>query len=226
MAENAEELAVLLADRAAGPATVVGHSYGAGIAILLAARHPSLVGGLVLVGPVGHSDGVTRLDHVLGWPIIGPVLAGIGLLASGRLLPLVRAVIQRVPGNALRAVEVSLPDNRFAHGGLRGRSVRRTFVAEQRALVREIDDVEAALDDIAVPTAVVAGAWDMVVRPAVASQLARSLRHGELVVVPRVGHFVPRDAPTAVIDAVRWVEACSPSGDERVREPSHRVEDG
>src|ERR1700682_5580741 len=37
---NAEVLADIVSERVAAPVTVVGHSYGGGVAILLAARHP------------------------------------------------------------------------------------------------------------------------------------------------------------------------------------------
>ncbi|HZU78794.1 MAG TPA: alpha/beta hydrolase, partial [Acidimicrobiales bacterium] len=43
MRENADLLADMLAARAAAPAVVVGHSYGGGIAILMAAHRPEVV---------------------------------------------------------------------------------------------------------------------------------------------------------------------------------------
>ncbi len=72
---------------------------------------------------------------------------------------------------------------------------RRAFVTEQRALVEELPAVTAALGRIRVPTAVVVGEWDLVVRPAAGRTLARSVPDAELVWVPRAGHFVARDAP-------------------------------
>ena len=48
MHENVEMLAALAEEKIAGPAIVVGHSFGGGIAVLLAARRPDLVAGLVL----------------------------------------------------------------------------------------------------------------------------------------------------------------------------------
>ena len=71
MAANADLLADLLVDRATGPATVVGHSYGGGIAALLAARHPELVSGLVLVG-FGGPGRQRQLSWTTSWPCRGP----------------------------------------------------------------------------------------------------------------------------------------------------------
>ncbi len=48
---NAAALAALVAAEAAGPVVVVGHSFGAAIALNLAAARPDLIAGLVLLDP-------------------------------------------------------------------------------------------------------------------------------------------------------------------------------
>jgi pimeloyl-ACP methyl ester carboxylesterase len=88
-----------------------------------------------------------------------------------------------------------------------GRQLWRSFVFEQRALVHEIGDVEAILPGIRVPTVVIAGTWDVIVPPSVAAAVAAAVPGAELILVARTGHFVPRDAPRVVADAVRRVEA-------------------
>lgn len=49
LAAHADDVAAVVRELAAGPVTVVGHSMGAFIAVVLAERHPDLVAGLVLV---------------------------------------------------------------------------------------------------------------------------------------------------------------------------------
>ena len=213
MADNAEMLADLLVEREAAPAVVMGHSYGGGIAILMAARRPEVVRGLVLVGSVGRADSVNAMDHVLALPWAGEAFAAAGLLALGRVLPHLRGLAAHVPGRRLRWLEASLPDHTYAEtaSGV-GRRVWRSFVVEQRALVREIADVEAALELVLVPTVVMTGTWDVVVPPSVAASVAVAIAGSELESVARTGHFVPRDAPQQVARAVRTVEAKSPAG--------------
>jgi pimeloyl-ACP methyl ester carboxylesterase len=210
MAANADVLADFLEEKVAVPAVIVGHSYGGGIAALLGLRHPDVVSGLVLVGSVGRADSVNVLDHVLALPWAGEVLTAAGLLSFGSLLPRLRGLVTHVPGRRLAWLEANIPD-RGLRGDNRGTSsqIRRSFVAEQRALVREIVDVESALAHITVPTVVVSGAWDVVVPPSVAETIATDVAGAELVTVPRAGHFVPRDAPQVVAAAVRRVEARS-----------------
>jgi pimeloyl-ACP methyl ester carboxylesterase len=207
MADNAELLADMLVEHGAAPATVVGHSYGGGIAVLMAHRRPEVVAGLVLVGSVGRADSVNAADHVLAWPWAGEALAAAGLMAFGKILPRLRDLAGHVPGRRLAWLEASLPDRRYVEvtSGF-ARQTWRSFVAEQRALVREIGDVEAALPRVGVPTVVIAGSWDVVVPASVATSIAAAVAGSELVVVARTGHFVPRDAPRVVADAVRRVE--------------------
>jgi len=208
MAANAEVLADLLVERDAGPATVVGHSYGGGIAILMADRRPEVVSGLVLVGSVGRADSINVVDHVLALPVAGEALTVAGLLTFGRVLPRLRGLVSHVPGRGMAWLETSLPDRTFVELASRqGRQIWRSFVFEQRALMGEIGAVEAALPEIRVPTVVISGTWDVVVPVSVAASVAAAVPGSELVTVARTGHFVPRDAPGVVVRAVRTVEA-------------------
>lgn len=210
---NARWLAELIERRGAAPVTVVGHSYGGGIAILLAAERPDLVSGLVLVGSVGRADSLGTLDRVLALPFAGEALAAAGLVAVGRVLPHLRGLAGRVPVPGRAWLEASLPDRGYAEvASTPGRRVWRSFAFEQRALVQEIGAVEAALPAVSVPAVVVCGTWDVVVPPSVATAVAAAVTGAELVCVARTGHFVPRDAPWVVADAVRRVEASSPPG--------------
>lgn len=206
MAENADLAATLLAERAAAPAVVVGHSYGGGIALLLAARHPDAVAGLVLAASVGRAGSVSGADRLLALPWLGDALSAAGLFTLGRVLPRLGAISTRLRGHAGSWLQASLPDRRYAAGiSQSGVRLWRSFVTEQRALLEEIGDVEAAVGAPAVPTAVVTGTWDVVVPPSVAAGLAGAVPGAELVTVARTGHFLPRDAPGVLAGAVRRV---------------------
>lgn len=203
MAGNAEMLADLLVARAAAPAVVVGHSYGGGIALLMAARRPEVVSGLVLVSAVGLADCVNGFDHMLALPAIGELLSAAGLFTVGRLLPRMRTLSTRMSGTLAERLRATLPDERYgAELSRSGVRMWRTFVAEQRSLVAEIDDVAAAVSAVTVPTAVVTGTWDVVVPPAASAALAAQVPGAELVTLAGVGHFPARDAPRALGRAI------------------------
>ncbi|HUO49937.1 MAG TPA: alpha/beta hydrolase [Acidimicrobiales bacterium] len=207
MEDNAALLADLLRARAAVPATVVAHSYGGGVALLLAARCPELVAGLVLVGSIGRSDSIGAFDRVLALPGVGEVMTAAGLVALGRLLPRMRRLADRAPGELGTRLTAALPDEGFLEAALsQGHWVWRSVVTEQRFLLREIALVGDAVDRIAVPTIVVTGTRDVVVPPKVAVSLAATIPGAQLVIIGRAGHFVPRDKPRVVAAAVRRIE--------------------
>ncbi len=210
LAANADEAGRLLDALGAGPAIVVAHSWSGGAAVLLAVARPDLVRGLVLVGAACTPDSLDVTDRLLALPVVGDVLAVVGLLALGEVLPKVRRLAGRVPERYRARFRSALPDQGVLGGdrGALGRH-RRTFVAEQRALLDEMPVVGAALDRVTVPTAVVTGEWDLVVRPASGRTLATAIPGAELVELDGAGHFVARDAPAELAAVVARTAAVS-----------------
>jgi pimeloyl-ACP methyl ester carboxylesterase len=207
LAANAELLAAFLLERDAAPATVVGHSWSGGVAVLMAARHRSMVSDLVLVGAACTPDSLNALDRWLTVPGLGDALTVLGLLGIGEVLPRLRPLTSYLPPRYRQPVATALPDQ-SALGGGRGAlgRHRRTFMAEQRALVEELPDVEEALGELALPVAVVSGRWDLVVPTSSSETLARSIPGAELTVLPRAGHFVARDDPAALVEVIRRIQ--------------------
>ena len=203
IAENAELAAALLEVMGTGPATVVGHSWSGGVAVLLADRYPELVHGLVLVGAACTPDSLDGVDRLLGLPVVGDALTVVGLVALGEVLPKVRRLGPRVPARYRDQFLATLPDQGVLGNerGALGRH-RRTFAGEQRALIDELPAVHGALSRLRVPTAVVVGQWDLVVRPAAGRTLADAVEGAELIEIPRAGHFVARDTPDLLASVV------------------------
>jgi pimeloyl-ACP methyl ester carboxylesterase len=207
IAASAFLLATLIEKSPQRRAIVVGHSYGGAIAILLAARRPDLVTGLVLAASVGSGEHLGALDRLLAAPVVGDVLAAGGLGAAATLLPALRARSGFVPGRLGRWIAVNFPDRSFSRVAPPWTRTWRTVVAEQRMLFAEIESVEESIPLIVVPTEVITGTWDIVVSPSVAASTAASIRGSRLSIVPGVGHFLPRDAAPVIADAVVRVAA-------------------
>ena len=204
MRENVEVLAGLLDQRRQSGVIVVGHSFGGGLALLLAHHRPDLVAGLVLAASVGNARELGNMDRLLALPIVGDVLVAGGLGAAGTILPVIRAPASLAPGRLGRWLTVSLPDSSFRKAAAR-KQLWKSVVAEQRTLMSEIGDIDEALRHISVPTEVVAGTWDIMIGPEVAAHIAASVHGAELVLVPGTGHFLTRDAPAVLAGAVRRV---------------------
>jgi pimeloyl-ACP methyl ester carboxylesterase len=195
--ENADVALALLDALGIEKAVLVGHSWGGGVALATALRAPERVAGLVLVASIGPRSSVDPLDRVLVAPVVGPALTLGGFLAIRRLLPLpvVRRRLVRELGTLPRASVDELV-----------RQVRRrdwrSFVVEQRALVREIDGLARRLPQVQPPAVVLAGALDFVLPPRVSRELAATLPHARFRLVPDAGHVIPVEAPDVVADAV------------------------
>jgi len=196
---------------------VAGHSIGGMAAQSMAVDHLGAAGarlrGLVLVGAACTPDSLDGFDRLLALPVLGEVLTVAGLLALGEVLPKVRRLGPRVPAAYRDQFLATLPDQGVLGGerGALGRH-RRTFVSEQRALIDELPVVHAALPRITVPTAVVVGSWDVVVRPGAGRTLADAIGGAELVEIPRAGHFVARDTPVQLAGIVERYGLDGPVG--------------
>jgi pimeloyl-ACP methyl ester carboxylesterase len=78
----------------------------------------------------------------------------------------------------------------------------RTFLTEQRALVREVDQLTSVLPRIRVPVLLLADPRDIVVPVATARRLEEALPEARLQLIRGSGHDLPRRAPGRVANAI------------------------
>ena len=200
---NAEALFQLMGTLGTGPAVVVGHSYGAAVAVRLAEVHPDAVRGLVLVCPAVNGAALDRTDRLLATPFVGEamtyvVMRGLSNAAhwAGRLFP--NRYLTELPLRlGLPADRVSAFTEHWRTGDL-----WRVFSIEQRALVEEMPLVEAGLGTLSVPIRVLAGRRDRVIPPAVVGRLSAQLPGAEVTWAPDAGHLLAWRRPELVAAAV------------------------
>ena len=197
LAGNADYAAAIVADLAR-PAVVVGHSYGAAIALRLAELRADLVSGLVLLCPAGSPRSLNFVDRALAWPVVGE--SGAWLVMRGTALLRTRALAGLTSASGLSPL-VSLPS---VSAWRRGDSWR-TFAVEQRALVAELPTLADGLGTVTTPVEIVAGRRDRVVPPAAVRELAAALPEARVTWVPDVGHLLPWEQPELVAAVVARV---------------------
>lgn len=183
---------------------VLGHSWGAAVAVQMALRHPEAVRGLVLVS--GYYFPTTRVDAVLS---SAPALPVIGDLWRHTLLPLIgRAMWPLLARKMFRPAAVP---PRFSRAmkelALRPGQLRAT-AAESGLLIPDAALACSSYDDFQCPVGIVAGAGDQVISPEAQSAKLHDRIPGSLLdLVPGAGHMVHYFAPERLVAMVDRIAA-------------------
>jgi pimeloyl-ACP methyl ester carboxylesterase len=191
---HAERIVQLLDALGINYACVVGHELGGGVAQAMAVRWPQRVSRLCLVAPVAYDE----------WPAREFRLAR-------AMLPLTRHLPPTWVLSALRKELLrGYADHELGAHSI-DRYVKPFATAEGRnALVEHLLALDPAettalaprLKDLVMPTAVVAGAHDPFIPPAVAERLRDDVPGATLDVIADGRHFLPEESPEAVAGVV------------------------
>jgi pimeloyl-ACP methyl ester carboxylesterase len=227
MLNNRRLVAGFIGQVAGAPATLVGHSMGGAIALLLAASDPQLVARLVLVDPA-----VGKIYTTLPAPLWTPVLDAMGRF-PGPSAALLRAILRAGTGPLTRAgLRRGACDP-----GLLGAEVVEAHVDLERRRCREpgaylgylqawrsmsdVDgDVDAFLtvvvDRITAPTLLLHGADDPIVRTEFAVRAAARRPGWTVAILDGVAHAPHMQEPAATADRVlSWVSSLVPEATPR-----------
>jgi pimeloyl-ACP methyl ester carboxylesterase/uncharacterized membrane protein YbhN (UPF0104 family) len=181
-------------------AVLVGHSYGGGVALTTASLAPHRVEAVILLASVGPGC-VNGWDRLLAAPGTGPLCA----LVAWRLTPwIARARLARI---ARRTGSPAGPGEHvnwhiWGHASRERVPLWRTFLAEQRALLRELDKLVSAVPSVHAPVLLLADPKDALVPVDTARRLAQALPDARLQLVEGAGHHLPRRAPDVVAKAI------------------------
>ncbi len=166
---------------------IVGHSMGSLIGLEAAARHPSRVNGLVLVGtavPMPVSDVLLETsaanDHV-----------AFELINAFAHSPRAQLGGNRVPGAWMLGNSIRLME----------RSAEGTLHADFTACNDYKEGLDAA-KKVQCPVLMVLGQRDLMTPPRAARQVAENFREARTVLLEGTGHSLMSEQPDAVLDAL------------------------
>ena len=185
LADYADSLAGFIAALDLDRPHVVGHSFGGGLAIELAHRHPSVPRSLVLVGAYA------------GWAGSLPPEEVDARLAS--FLALEEPFVPRsFPGLFSDAMAPEAAEDLT-------RIMEDVRLAPSKTMIRAFAeaDLRPALPGIRVPTLLLYGEDDVRSPRFVADHLYASIPGSQLVILPGLGHELYLESPEAFIGAVR-----------------------
>jgi pimeloyl-ACP methyl ester carboxylesterase len=78
----------------------------------------------------------------------------------------------------------------------------RSFLTEQRALMREVDDLAASLPEVTQPVLLMADAHDMIIPVRATRRLAAALPDARVELLNGPGHHLPRRAAPQIAGAI------------------------
>jgi pimeloyl-ACP methyl ester carboxylesterase len=192
--------------------TVIGHSFGGGVAMQFAYQFPERTDRLVVVAGGGLGSQVSLALRALTLPGASAAL-GLSHLPPARLvLDALRAAAGLVAPTALAA---DLNEAYTVHTGLRDPAARAAFlhvlrhVADWRGQLITMRDRAYLAQGL--PVLVVWGDQDHVLPVEHARSAAELMPGAQLLVLPDVGHFPHREAPAEFVRAMTdFVEGTAP----------------
>jgi pimeloyl-ACP methyl ester carboxylesterase len=180
--------------------TLVGHSFGGGVALLVALKlsqqNPSRLSRLILVDTVSYPQKLPGVIRMLGMPLVGWL--GLYLIPDKTK---VQNMMESMyyddskinPADVeAYAAPLSLPGAKYA--------LRQTA---RQIIPNNIDEIVDTYPRIKLPTLIIWGREDKIIPLENGLRLHHAIGTSQLVVIERCGHDPPDERPEEVVEAIR-----------------------
>jgi pimeloyl-ACP methyl ester carboxylesterase len=178
---------------------VLGHSWGAAVALAMALNHPDDVTGLVLLS--GYYYPTFRMDALLSSPPAIPILGDLLRYSISPLLGklmqplLLKGMFARLPVPADFTTGI-MPNMALRPGQIRAES------QDGVAMIPGAFAMRHRYRELTMPVVIMAGTKDRVVSPKQPARLHAQIPHSVLRLVPDVGHMLHYAVPEEVAEAL------------------------
>lgn len=199
MDQNADIALTLIDELGLENPVVVGHSYGAAVALNMALKQPNSMKAIVLVGAVPYEAAEIPSDyHILALPWVGPACAR---WASTRTAP------QKIKENLEKLFDPDPVPTGFLKKRMKGWSQPKILVSLSRELIhynRDTDRMSSVYQKIRKHVFIVSGKQDPNYQQAV--RLSKEIPGSKLISLDKTSHFPmvtqPEEVGKVILEAV------------------------
>jgi pimeloyl-ACP methyl ester carboxylesterase len=191
MARYADDLAALLRELRTGPVILIGHSMGGYVALAFVDRHPSQVGGLVLVGTRAGADTPEAAEKRRA--------TATRVLHEGTAFLVADMAPKMLAGDHPNADLIRQVDAFMLPSRPQG-------IASALQGMADRPDRTPDLARIQVPTLLITGAEDTLIPPSESQRMAAAIPGAQLEIIPHAGHLVAFEQAEAFNERLRaWL---------------------
>jgi len=201
-AAQADLIAQALDDLDVPRAAVLGHSWGASVALQLGLRHPERVSSLILAS--GYYFATPRPDVAL---LGAPALPGLGDIMVNTLSPLIgRMIWPALLKVIFSPARIPAKFSGFPKSMALRPSQLRASAAEVAFMIPSAFFSSKDYGAVEMPVTILCGAQDRFISPRQSKRLHRTIAHSRLQLVAGAGHMVHQTNPSAVVAAIIMTE--------------------
>ena len=198
--DQAELVAAFIMDNGLQDVTLIGHSLGGGVALLVALKFASKdsnpISSLILIDSVAYSQPLPGFIRILRVPVLAQLLVCVvpNRLQTLQVLKLAYYDADKITDETIEAYSapLSLPG---AHHAL--------IETAKRIIPEDIEEISRRYGTIRVPILLVWGKHDRIVPLELGERLHRSIASSELVVIDDAGHVPQEETPAATLEAMQ-----------------------
>lgn len=179
--------------------TLVGHSMGGGVALLvalkLAEKNASRISSLILIDTVAYSQSLPGFIRILKLPILGPLATTFTPtnLQVRLILELAYFDDTKITDEivAAYAAPLRLPGSKHA-----------LIEAAKQIVPMDIENITPRYPTIKVPTLIIWGSHDEVVPVDIGKRLHQALPNSRLAIIEKTGHIPQEETPDKVLSEI------------------------
>jgi len=180
--------------------TLVGHSFGGGVALLVALKltqqGQSRISRLILIDTISYPQKLPRVIRMLRMPVLG----WLGL----HLIPDKTKVRNMMESLYYDDSKINWEDVEAYAAPLASPGAKYAFQQTARQIIPDhIDEIIGMYPQIEVPTLIIWGREDKIIPLENGARLHQAIRNSQLIVLEHCGHDPPDERPKELMEAIR-----------------------